>query len=516
MDAPGGGVVKRDYSGVWILVATILGSSMAFIDGTAVNVALPIMQDDFGASLADLQWVISGYGLFLASLLLVAGALGDRLGRRRTFIWGIAVFAGASVWAGFAPNVEQLIVARAVQGIGGALFIPGSLALIGACFTDKERGPALGTWAAASGLTSAAGPLLGGFLAETLSWRWVFFINIPIAVIVIAIAIMRVPESRDDTAEGRIDYLGGLLATLGLGGIVYGLIASANDGFSDPVVITTLAGGVFGMIAFIVTEIKVAHPMMPLGVFKSRSFSGANFLTLLLYSGLGGAIFFLPLNLVQVQGYSATEAGAAMLPFLLSIGFLSRYTGGLVTRIGAKWPLAAGTAITGLGFVLFALTEMEDSYWTSFFPAVTAFGLGMALTIAPLVTVVMGTVDPRLSGLASGINNAVTRTGFLMAVAVFGIVALAFFSSSLDERLDDIGASPAVVEFLDDERLKLAGAELPPGLSAADSAAVQGAIDGAFVEAFQNVMWIAAAMAFLSALVALVAIEGRPKPPSTA
>ncbi len=502
-----GGSVGPRYSKTWILVATILGSSMAFIDGTAVNVALPVMQRELGATLAQLQWVIVAYALFLGSLLLVGGALGDRLGRRRVFVVGIVVFAGASVWCGLAPSVGQLIAGRALQGIGGALFVPGSLALIGACFTDEERGKAIGTWSGASGLMAATGPLLGGFLAEEFSWRWVFFINVPIAVVVIVIALARVPESGN--AGGRVDWIGGLLATLGLGALAYGLIESGGRGLGDPVVAASIALGVGGLAAFVFAETRVQSPMMPLGVFRSRSFAGANVLTLLLYAGLGGAIFFLPLNLVLVQGYSGTQAGAALLPFMVLIAGLSRFMGGLVVRTGAKLPLVVGPAVAGVGFLLFTVPGVGGSYWTTFFPAIVAFGLGMSITVAPLVTVVMSTVDQSLSGLASGINNAVSRVASLLALAVFGAVALAFFGGALDSRLADANVPADVVEQLEGERTKLAAAQAPEGLEPDVEAAVDRAIDLAFVDAFRGVMVIGALLAFASSLTALVAIEGR-------
>ena len=505
---PVDGRAVRLYSKNWILVATILGSSMAFIDGTAVNVALPIMQRELGATFTQLQWVIVAYALFLGSLLLVGGSLGDRLGRRRVFVVGIVVFAAASVWAGVSPDVGQLIAARALQGIGGALFVPGSLALIGACFTDEERGKAIGTWSGASGLMAAMGPLLGGFLAEELSWRWVFFINIPIAVVVVVIALTRVPESGN--AGGRVDWLGGLLATLGLGGLVYGLIESGSRGLSDPLVVVSIVVGVGALAAFVFAESRVHSPMMPLGIFRSRNFAGANVLTFLLYAGLGGMIFFLPLNLVLVQGYTATAAGAALLPVIVIIGVLSRYMGGLVVRTGAKLPLTIGPAVVGGAFLLFALPGVGGSYWTTFFPAVVAFGLGMSITIAPLVTVVMSTVDQSLSGLASGINNAISRVASLMALAVFGMIALTLFSGALDDLLADAGVPQAVVAQLEGEREKLAGAEAPAGLEAGVTAAVDRAIGLAFVDAYRGLMLIGALLAFASSLTGLLFIEGRP------
>jgi EmrB/QacA subfamily drug resistance transporter len=507
-------VVKRSFAGVWILAATILGSSMAFIDSTAVNVALPVLQADLDASIGDLQWIINGYVLFLASLLLVGGALGDRLGRKRMFIVGITIFAGASVWAGLSPNSTSLIMARAVQGIGGAIFVPGSLALIGACFSDSERGAAIGTWSAASALTTVAGPVLGGFLAEELSWRWVFFINIPIAVVVIAIAIARVPESREPS-DSKIDWLGGALATIGLAGLVYGLTESTNSGLGDPIVLASIAVGIAALIGFGVAEAKVANPMMPLGVFKNRSFTGANVLTLFLYAALGGFIFFVPLNLVQVQGYTATEAGLAMFPFLLLIATVSRWSGGLVVKIGAKIPLTVGPSLVGIGLLLFARPGIEgpgfSTYMTQYFPAIFLTGLGMAITVAPLVTVVMSTVDQRLSGLASGINNALSRTAMLLAVAVFGVVSLGLFNNALDNNLIASAASTDVVEYLDGERTKLAGAELPPGLAGDAAVSAQLAIDEAFIDAFRGVIYVVALLAFLSAFIALAVIETHPK-----
>ena len=356
---------------------------------------------------------------------------------------------------------------------------------------------------------------MGGFLAEEISWRWVFFINIPIAVIVIAIALTRVPESKEANAGGRIDWPGAVLATLGLAGIVYGLTPATDVGLGDITVILSLILGVAALVGFVVTESKVEHPMMPLGVFKSRSFSGANGLSLLLYAALGGFIFFVPLNLVMVQGYTATAAGLAMLPFMVLIAGISRFSGGLVTKIGAKIPLTVGPGLVGVGLLLFARPGIEgpgfSTYMTEFFPAVFLIGLGMAITVAPLVTVVMSTVEQRLSGLASGINNAVTRTAMLLAVAVFGVVALGMFSGALEDNLVEAGASARVVEFLEDEETKLAGAELPSGLSAAEAASAQLAIDEAFISAFRGVFLFVAGLAFLGALVGLAVIETRPQ-----
>src|ERR1043165_8176253 len=289
----------------WTLAATILGSSMVFIDGTVVNVALPVLQRKLNANVTDVQWVIEVYTLFLAALLLLGGSLGDRFGRKKIYAIGVTVFALASVWCGLVPSVEQLILARAAQGIGGALLVPGSLAIISATFSEKDRGKAIGTWSGATAMTTALGPVLGGWLIEHVTWRAVFFLNVPFALIVLALLVLWVPESRDEEDSGPIDLFGAALATLGLGGMVFGLIESSRLGFSNPVVIATMSGSIVCSAVFVVIEARVKHLMMPLRLFRSRNFAGANLLPLFLYAALAGTLFFLPLNLIQVQGYSS-------------------------------------------------------------------------------------------------------------------------------------------------------------------------------------------------------------------
>ncbi|MCI0617045.1 MFS transporter, partial [bacterium] len=313
----------------WILAATILGSSLAFIDGTVINVALPALQSKLNASVVDVQWVVESYSLFLSALLLVGGSLGDRFGRKLIYTIGVAIFVLASIWCGLSRNVGQLIIARAVQGIGGALLVPGSLAIIGASFSEERRGKAIGTWSGFTSITTAFGPVLGGWLVEHLSWRAAFFINIPIAVAVIIISIWHVPESRDDEVSNRLDWWGAFLATIGLGLLVYGLIESSRRGF-DRTVVFAIAAGIIIFAIFLFVENRIKDPMLSLELFRSRNFTGANLLTLFLYAALGGAMFFFPLNLIQVQGYSATAAGAAFLPFIILMFVLSRWSGGLV------------------------------------------------------------------------------------------------------------------------------------------------------------------------------------------
>lgn len=493
----------------WVLAATILGSSMAFIDGTVVNVALPALQEDLRATVVDVQWVVESYALLLAALLLTGGSLGDIFGRRLIFCVGVGLFALASVWCGLAPDVKQLIAARAAQGVGGALLVPGSLAIISASFDKERRGRAIGTWSGFTAITTALGPVLGGWLIEHVSWRAVFFINVPVACAVLLISFWRVPESRAGGDRAALDWAGTILVTLGLGGVVYGLIESSRLGFGHWSVVAALAGGAALLALFLVTEARASHPMLPLKFFRSTDFSGANLLTLLLYTALGGALFFLPLNLIQVQGYSATAAGAATLPFVLIMFFLSRWSGGLVERYGAKLPLMIGPLIAAFGFALFAVPGVGGSYWTTFFPAVVVLGLGMAVSVAPLTTTVMGSVSESRAGVASGINNAVSRTAGLLGIACFGILMLQIFSSGVDRRLRALDLPPEARRALDEQSKSLAGTEMPPGLGPETQSALEQVIADSFVSGFRLCMAVAAALALLGALSAAFMIRGR-------
>ncbi len=496
-------------SGPWVLVVTVLGSSMAFIDSTVVNVALPALQANLNATVVDVQWVVEAYALFLAALLLVGGSLGDRFGRRRVFCVGVTLFAMASVWCGLSQTVNQLILARAVQGVGGALLVPGSLAIISASFDEERRGKAIGTWSGFTAITAAVGPVMGGWLIEHVSWRAVFFINLPLAAVVLTLALRYVPESRDEAEEGGLDWRGAVLATISLGAIVYGLIESSRLGFRNPLVLIALVGGGVASAMFILVEKRVRNPMLPPGLFRSRDFSGANLMTLFLYTALVGTLFFLPLNLIQVQGYKPTAAGAALLPLVLIVFFLSRWSGGLVKRYGARLPLVAGPTIAALGFALFTVPGIGGSYWTNFFPAVVVLGLGMAVSVAPLTTTVMNAVERNRAGVASGINNAVSRAAGLLAVAALGLVMLHVFNNSLDRRLSALALAPETRRTLDQERVKLAGAEVPGGLEPGMRTTLKRALDESFVSGFRRVMMVASVLALLSSFVAMRLIEGK-------
>lgn len=501
-------ITDKYAAGNWVLATTIIGSSMTFIDGTVINVTLPVLQSKLNASTAQAQWIVESYALTLSALILVGGALGDKYGRRRLFNLGIVVFTVASLLCGLVSDINQLIFARAVQGIGAALLVPGSLAIISATFDKKSRGKAIGTWSGFTAISAGFGPVMGGWLVDNFSWRWIFYINLPFAVVVLLISFWHVPESKDDKATGRLDWFGALLATIALGGIVYGLTESNSLGFGSVQVYSSSIIGAGALVAFLYVEKRRPNPMMPLGLFKSKTFSGANLLTFFLYAALSGILFFLPFNLIQVQGYNASQAGAALVPFVLTMFVLSRPASGLIERFGAKLPLVVGPVITGIGFALFSLAGAEsNSYWRDFFPAIMVMSLGMTASVAPLTTTVMGTVEERHAGIASGINNTVSRTAALLAIAAFGIVMLTAFNANLDRNI--VNLPPEAQAQINGQRYRLANIELSGDLSEETRNAAKRIINESFVAGFRVCAYGAAALAFLSALSAWLLIEGK-------
>src|SRR6266568_175321 len=490
-----------DKSRPWVLAVTILGSSMAFIDSTVVNVALPALQSNLHATIVDVQWVVESYGLFLGALILAGGSFGDLFGRRRMFVLGVTIFAVASAACGIASGIHQLIIARSIQGMGAAFLVPGSLAIISASFDEKTRGQAIGTWSGFTAITTAIGPVVGGWLVEHASWRWVFFINLPLSALVIALSLWHIPESRSVAAR-RIDWLGALVGTVGLGGLVFGFVESTNLGWSNPLVFGSLTIGVAALAGFVFVESTVTSPMVPLILFRSGSFSGANLLTLFLYAAIGIFFFLFPLNLIQVQGYSATATGAAVLPLILLMFALSRWSGGLVARYGARGPLIIGPLIVAAGFALFAVPSAGASYWKAFFPPMIVLGFGMAVTVAPLTTVVMSSVDQDHAGTASGINNAVARVAGVLAIAVFGVVMVAAFSSHLNRSLTSFSLPSNVLREIQANETRLAALTLPTNLDENTAAAVRSAVSHAFVAGFRLVVLICAGLAAASGVLA--------------
>jgi EmrB/QacA subfamily drug resistance transporter len=497
----------------WVVAAASIGSGMAFLDSTVLNVALPAVQSELGASAREAQWVYGAYALVLAALLLIGGSLGDRYGRRRVFVLGAAIFAVASAWCALGPGSGQLVAARTLQGIGGALLVPGSLAILGASFEGKLKAKAIGAWGALSGTAMAVGPLLGGWLVEEVSWRVAFLITPAMAIVAIPIALRHVPESRDP-ATHRLDLPGAVLVTTGLGGLVYGLIESSASGFGDPAVLAALILGAGALLAFVFVERRDRDPMVPPSLFRSRDFDGANLVTLLFYMALTGSLYFLPFLMMQVHGYSAFVAGSVFLPFVAMAFLLGRLSGGIVARFGTKVPLVVASLAVVAGLLLFALPGVEHgSYWTSFFPAMVVQGFGMALVITPLTAVALGSVEDEHSGLASGVNNAMARLAGLLAVAVLGVFAYGAFSANLDARVESMDLPGGVRSELEAAKDDLGAAEAPESVDAGTAAQIERAIDESFVAGFRAVMLVSAGLGLMSALAAaLLVARSSPQP----
>lgn len=480
---------------------------MAFIDGTVVNVAIPALQDAFHANIAQVQWVVESYALLLSALILVGGSLGDHFGRRKIFLAGVVLFAAASALCGLSGSIHQLIIYRAVQGVGAALMVPGSLAIISAAFDEQTRGKAIGTWSGFTAITTALGPVFGGWLIQHASWRWAFFVNLPLAAVVLVISLWRVPESRSHTVQ-RVDVAGTLLVILGLGGLVAAFVESANIGWNTPV-ITSLILGCICLVLFVWVEAREKSPMVPLEFFRSREFSGANLLTLFLYAALSIFFFLYPMDLIQVHGYSTTAAAAAALPMIALMSTLSRWAGGLVSRHGGKIPLIVGPLIAGAGFLIFGLASVNGGYWRTFLPGFIVLGFGMTVTVAPLTTVVMSCVGQDRAGTASGINNAVSRVAGVLAVAILGLVMTLAFQSHLDHSLAMLKLPPEIVHEVDANSTRLAALKIPDGLDANGQQHLRGAISDAFVFAFRLVMGICVILAVASAGFAARMISGQ-------
>jgi len=487
---------------MWVLAATVLGSSMEFIDGTVVNVALPALQQGLGATGAQVQWVVEAYALFLSALLLVGGSLGDRLGLRKVFLAGVVLFAAASIWCGLASTIGQLIAARALQGVGGAMLVPNSLALVSAHFPPEERGRAIGTWSGFAAMMTALGPIAGGVLVEHGSWRWVFFINVPLAAVAVWILMRHVPETTAPMAGGGmhgLDWKGAILLTGGLAGVTFALIEGAGGGRA--IWLVGAAGAVLLVVA-VAFETRTANPLVPLNLFHSREFVGANLLTFCLYAALGGALFYLPLNLIQIQGYTPTHAGAAMVPMVVLMFLLSRWSGGLTTRYGARMPLTIGPLIVAAGYAMLARPGVGGTYWTTYLPAVLLLGLGMAVSVPPLTTVVLSSVSESNTGAASGVNNVASQVASLLALAVFAPIFFHSFAPSLTRGLEKAQVSEETARAIVEQRAQLGAIETtdPRGRQA---------VEGAFVTGFRVVTLMAAGLAVAASVSAAATMKRR-------
>lgn len=518
---------------------------MAFIDSTALNVVLPSLQKSLNASAADLFWILNAYLLMLASLILVGGSLGDRLGRKKIFITGIIIFITGSAACGLSPDTSWLIVFRVLQGTGGALMIPGSLALISSCIVSSEKGKAIGTWSAITTVVTMGGPILGGALADAGLWRYIFFINVPPGIASLLILWRKVeepnppvartssgpghrrqpatrvsPSSSGDTAPSSgIDIPGALTIALGLAALTFGFLRMPTLGFDDWIVRVSLIGGLVLLIGFIIIERRSNHPMMPLSLFASRVFTGVNALTFFLYAGMGAGMLFLSLDLVQAQRYSQLDSGMTFVPFTILMIVLARPAGTLSDRIGPGLFLTVGPATAGGGLFLLSLvgvTRGPDQYWTTFFPGILVLGLGMSLTVAPLTTTVMRSVSDLHSGLASGVNNAMTRIANVFANAIFGALAVLFFTASLHERIDGMTLSPAARSSVLSQTTDLGNAHAPDSVPVSDRPAVAAAYREGFIAVYQKVLRLAACLAFLGAAIGLISSRRPARSPAAA
>lgn len=497
-------VALQSTHGKWIMVSAILASAMAFIDGTALNVVLPSLQQSLKANGTDLFWIINAYLLMLAALILIGGSLGDQLGRKKIFMVGISIFISGSLACGFAPDVTFLILFRIIQGIGGALMIPGSLSLISSSINENERGKAIGTWSAFTTVVTMGGPILGGALGDAGLWRYIFFINVPIGLAALLMLWLRVNETKDDNRH-PLDFAGTTTIALSLACLTFGFLRVPAVGWLNWQIYCALTAGLLFLAAFIYIENKSKYPMMPLTLFANLTFSGANLLTFFLYAGLGTGMLFLGLDLVQVQGYSQLQSGLTFLPFTVLMITLARFAGSLADKHGPRLFLIGGPALAGTGLLMLSFvkqTQGPAGYWTSFFPGIIVFGLGMSFTVAPLTATVMASVSDHFSGTASGVNNAVTRTANVFANAILGALAVLLFSGALQQHIKSVPLSQSNRQLVMSQAANLGNAKVPEEVGIGDRALVITAYHQSFIDAYAGIMRISAGLGFLAALMA--------------
>jgi len=505
-------VTLKSAAGKWIMVSAILASAMAFIDGTALNVVLPALQKNLNATGADLFWLLNAYLLILASLILVGGSLGDKLGRKKIFMLGIFIFIIGSAACGFAPTVFLLIIFRIIQGIGGALMIPGSLSLISSSINENERGKAIGTWSAITTVVTMGGPILGGTLADAGLWRYIFFINVPIGIGALIILAFKVKESRDEDADKAIDMAGAISIALSLASLTFGFLRIPAVGFKSAQVYLTLLSGIILLIVFLVVEKKSKHPMMPLDLFTKPVFTGVNLLTFFLYAGLGAGMLFLSLNLVQVQGYSQLQSGLTFLPFTVLMITIARFAGTVADKYGPRLLLIVGPATAGTGLLLLSFVKQTagpSEYWMTFFPGIIMFGLGMSFTVAPLTATVMTSVSDHLSGTASGVNNALTRISNVFANAIFGALAVLLFAGVLQNKIQSIPLDANVKQAVVKEAANLGNAKVPNQVNSQYKKNISTSYRESFIHAYSVIMKISAGLGFLGALMTVIFIRNK-------
>jgi EmrB/QacA subfamily drug resistance transporter len=503
-------VALKSSEGKWIMVSTILASSMAFIDSTALNVVMPSLQKGLHASGSDLFWILNAYLLMLAALILIGGSLGDNLGRKKIFMAGIVIFIAGSAACGCSPGVLLLVVFRIIQGVGGAVMIPGSLSLISSSINKEERGKAIGTWSAFTTVVTMGGPILGGFLADAGLWRYIFFINVPLGVAAITMLWFKVNEKRDEGSERTLDFAGAITLALGLALLTFGFLRIPAVGLTNWQAYLPLATGAFLIAAFIFIEYKSKNPMMPLQLFSNATFSGANALTFFLYAGLGVGMLFLSLNMVQVQGYNQLQSGLTFLPFTVLMISIARFAGSLADKYRPRLFLIGGPAAAASGLLMLSFVKQTNGpsdYWTTFFPGIVVLGLGMSFTVAPLTSAVMASASDQFSGTASGVNNAMTRVSSVFANAIFGALAVVFFMSALEQQLKETSLGSKEKREVMAQAVNLGNATVPANFARGEKRKIETAYHQSFINAYGKILKIAACLGFAGSLMSVIFIK---------
>ncbi len=493
-------------SGLWVLIAAILGSGIAFIDSTAVNVLLPVFQRELNASITQVQWIMEGYALFISSFILFSGALGDKYGRRKIFIIGVIVFSFASILSGLAQDIQYLIYSRMFQGVGGALLVPGSLAMINISFDDKTRGKALGIWSALTALTAAIGPIVGGWLAENLSWRLVFFLNIPVSIAVLSVLIFKIKEDKHLNSK-KLDILGSILISAGFGLIIFGLIESSDYGFTNPIVLTAIPVGILCIVGFIYHESRIDNPILPLNLFRSSNFRNANIISFLFWATWNTMFFFIPFCFIQVFGYTADKVAISFLPILVALFIFSPLSGFIVNKTGIKVLLFIGYVTIGVAYFLLASLDINSTYSKDFLLPIILIGIGFGITVPPLVSVLFGSISKVHSGLVSGINNSVGRIAGLFAIAAFGVVVVNVFNFHFDSYLEGIKLTPEIEAIVENERVKLGGLKLPESVDKQTAKQILESVKLSFLSSFRIVMLICSIFAFIAAVLSFLTLD---------